>query len=288
MKKENGTALIITLLLLTILTGITVEFAYSVYINTSSLTNWINAQKASLLDKSVQILISKYINEIKKTTFTAHEEINLPFSLYSEQEEEINIRIDDENSKFNINSIIYPNGMINEKAMLSLKRLLQYLEIDPALALKIADWIDPDIEPIIANSEDRAKNTYLWSLEELRLIDGIDEEVFKAIKPFITIYGNGMININSAEVPVLISLSDEMTETLAEKIIYYRENAPFQNKTDIVKVSGLEAIGIRLQDRISVKSFCYRVTTRATVNSVTRIIESVIDTSMNILYWKET
>lgn len=284
MKRESGTALIITLLLLTLLTGIAVEFAYSVYISTSSLTNWINAQKASLFGKSGQGLISNHINETKNIS----DEVNLPLNLYSELGGEINIRIDDENSKFNINSIIYPNGMTNEKAMSSLKRLLQYLEIDPMLALKIADWIDPDTEPRMAGSEDRAKNTYLWSLEELKLIDGIDEDIFKTLKPFITIYGNGMININTAEVPVLVSLSDEMTKTLAEKIIYYREIMPFKNKADIVKVSGLEAIGIRIQDRITVESSCYRIFTKANVNGITRIIESVIDTSMNILYWRET
>ncbi len=288
MKHEHGTALVITLLLLTILTAVVVEFAYSVYINTSSLTNWINAQKASLLGRSGQSLISNYINDIKKLLYTEQVEMNLPFSVDMGYEGNIMISVEDENSKFNINNIIYPNGMTNEKALASLKRLLEYLDIDPSLALMIADWIDPDNVPRVAGSETNAKNTYLWSLEELRLINGLGEEVFKNIRPFITIYSDGMININTAEVPVLVSLSDEMTETLAEKIIYYRESASFENKTDIVRVSGLEAIGIKIQDRITVKSSCFKVTTRATVNGITRVIESTIDASGNILYWKET
>jgi general secretion pathway protein K len=286
-KDERGTALIITLLLLTILTGIAIEFAYSVYINTSSLTNWMNAQKASLLARSGQGIVSHYINQYASDlSGFSHENIALPFSLGNEGS--INVGIEDENSKFNINSIIYSNGMTNEESLSSLRRLLQYLGIDPDIALNIADWIDPDIEPRATGSEDKAKNSYLWSIDELRLIDGIDEGTFRVIKPFITIFGNGMININTAEAPVLISLSDDMTEALAERIIYYRETTSFKNKSDILKVSGLEAIGVIIQNKITVKSTCYKVITRAYVNGVNRVIESTIDTSRNILYWRET
>jgi len=285
--EEKGTVLIVTLLLLTILTGIVIEFAYSVYINTSSLSNWMNAQKASLLARSAQRIISYYINhQSLYSSVPMFEDITLPFTLDSDST--VSVSIEDENSKLNINSIIYPNGTTNEESLSSLKRLLQFLQIDPAIALNIADWIDPDTEPRVTASEDNAKNSYLWSIQELKLINGIDEETFRIIKPFITVYGNGMININTAELPVLVSLSDEMTQDLAERIIYYRESTPFKDKTDILSVSGLEAIGITIQSRITVKGTYYTIVTRANIKGVNRIIESVVDTSRNIYYWKET
>jgi general secretion pathway protein K len=286
MRHEGGTALIVILLLLSILTGIAVEFAYSVYTNTSSLTNWINAQKASLLCRSGQRLVAHYINRYASgLSGTTLQGIALPMSLGDEGS--ISVSIEDENSRLNINSIIYPNGSTNEEALSSLKRLLGYLDIDTDIALNIADWIDPDTEPRLAGSEDRSKNSYLWSIDELRLIDGIDQETFVTIRPYITIYGDGMININTAEVPVLVSLSDEMTEALAERIIHYRETTPFKNRADILKVSGLEAIGITIQGRITVRGDFYMVSVRADVHGVKRIIESIIDTSGTIHYWRE-
>ncbi len=47
--NSSGSALIVTLLLISILTGLVVDFVYDVYIDTSSLSNWSNAQKASLI-----------------------------------------------------------------------------------------------------------------------------------------------------------------------------------------------------------------------------------------------
>lgn len=285
--NERGSALIITLLLVTILISLVTEFAYEVYIGTSALSNWQNAKKASFLARSGLALTSNYIDDLKDHAYTEHKEISLPVKKELVEEGVLNIKVIDENSKFHINSIIYPNGLTNDSALSSLKKLLEYLNIKPSLADYIADWIDPDSEPRIIGSEYEAKNSYLWSIEELKLIKGIDEEVFKTIKPYITVHSSGLININTAELPVLVSLSDNMTETLAKRIIDYRGISPFEDKTHIVRISGLEAIGIQIQDRITVKSSDFRVITSAEVNGITRIIESVMNTSMTIQYWRE-
>lgn len=291
MKKtvnyQRGSALIITLLLVTILISVVTEFAYEVYIGTSASSNWQNTKKASFLARSGLALTSNYIDDLKDHTYTEHKEISLPVKKKLVEEGSLTVKVIDENSKLHINSIIEPNGLTNDPALSSLKKLLGYLNINPTLADYIADWIDPDSEPRIMGSESEAKNSYLWSIEELKLIKGIDEEVFKTIKPYITVHGSGLININTAELPVLVSLSDNMTETLARKIIDYRGISPFEDKTHIFRISGLEAIGIQIQDRITVKSSDFRVITSAEVNGITRIIESVMNTSMTIQYWRE-
>jgi len=283
---QRGSALIITLLLVTILISVVTEFAYEVYIGTSALSNWQDTKKASFLARSGLALTSNYIDDLKNHTYTEHKEISLPVKKKLVEEGSLTIKVIDENSKFHINSVIYPNGLTNENALSSLKKLLKYLNIKSTLADYIADWIDPDSEPRIIGLEYEAKNSYLWSIEELKLIKGIDEEVFKTIKPYITVHGSGLININTAELPVLVSL-DNMTETLAKKIIDYRGISPFEDKTHIVKVSGLEAIGIPIQAKITVKSSDFRVITSAEVNGITRIIESVMNTSKTIQFWRE-
>jgi len=285
--NQKGSALIVTLLLLSILTTLTVEFAYEVYIDTAALSNWTNSQRASIIAKSGQNFISNYLKDINKFSYTFVGEINMPVEKDLGADAALLIKVEDENAKFNINTIINPNGKDNDDALNSLKKLFEYLNIDSNVALAIADYIDPDHEPRLRDSEDEAKNTYLWSVDELKSIHGIDAKIFETIKPYITIYGTGLVNINTAKLPVLVSLNPDMTEELAKKIIDYRETAPFEATNQIVKVSGMETVGQRLMGRITVKSIDFYITTTATVSEITRIIESAMDISGNVKFWRE-
>jgi general secretion pathway protein K len=289
-SNNTGAALIITLLLMTLITGLVVEFVYEVYIGTSSLANWRDAQKASLIAKSGQSITSNYIKGIKELSFTYYDELILPVELDFGPDTKLTVKVEDENAKFNINSIIYENGQDNDKeALPSFKRLLEYLKINPELADLIADWIDPDTIPRIGDSETNAKNSSLWDINEIKYIKGIDDEIFKKVSPYITVYGNRLntpININTAQLPVLISLDKAITEDFAEKIINYRESSPFESKEDIIGLSESNPL-VAIKHRLTVKSSYFRVTARAEVNGTTRVIESVIDTSMNIHLWRE-
>ena len=286
--NQRGSALIITLLLITVLVGLTVDFVYEVYIDTSSFSNWSYAQKASLMARSGQNLSSLFLKEINKVSYTTENGLELPVERDFGPNSFLLIKLEDENSKFNINGIIYQNGLSNTAELLSLKKLLEYLNINPTLGDVIADWIDPDNEPRQGGDESNSKNSFFWSIDELRLIEEIDDETYNKIAPYITIYGNSRINVNTAPLPVLLSMSDDITEELAQRIIDYRNSTPFEDESHIVRVSGLETIGQKLQGKkITVKAETFRVTATAMMNEITRIIESVMNDSMQILYWKE-
>jgi general secretion pathway protein K len=287
-RSQRGSALIITVLIVTILVALVVEFAYEVYIDTSSLSNWTNAQKASLIAKSGQTLSTKYITEINKS-YNTQSEVELPVEKDFGLNTHLTIRIEDENARFNINSILQKDLFTNKTTNLTnLQNLFEYLNINPKLALLIADWIDSDNEHRegLSDSENNARNALLQSIDELKLIPGIDKNTFDKISPFITVYGNNLINVNTAKLPVLMSLHKDMTETLAKRIIDYRDASPFEDKKHVQRVSGMESIGQVI--KIDVKSSDFRITTNATVNEITRIIESVVDnTSMRIQFWRE-
>jgi general secretion pathway protein K len=287
--NNKGSALIITLLLITILTGLVVDFVYEVYIDSSSLSNWGNAQRASLIAKSGQAIASEFIREIKGEKYTDKREVELPVPQDFGTGTNLTVVIEDENSRFNVNSLINDRGEENKDAVISLKNLLEYLNINSNLALSIADWIDPDSEPRLYNSENFAKNDFLWSIDELRLIEGIDKNIFDKISPFmrVSVNSDNQVNINSAQIPVLISLHPDMTETLAKNIIDHRESYPFENTFKVQNVSGMDQIGPSFIGKHTVKASSFRITTRATVNEITRIIESVIDSNSKIQFWRE-
>ena len=267
--------------------ALVVEFAYEVYIDTAALSNWTNAQKASLIAKSGQTLCSNYIDMIPNDN--TQSELEFPVERDLGPNTKLIIKIEDENAKFNINSILSVRPYTQRTPLTNLQKLFEYLNINPKLALVIADWIDPDNEPRpgLTDSENNAKNALLQSIDELKLIPGITKDVFSKISPYITVFGNNKININTAQLPVLRVLRTDMTETLAQRIIDYRETTPFKNESQITQIQGLESIGANLDLYTIATSSSFRVTSSATVNEITRVIESVVDRSKNTQSWRE-
>ena len=68
--------------------------------------------------------------------------------------------------------------------------MLKALNLKADIADRIVDWIDPDAEPRLRDSENSAKNGYLDSIDELLLIPGIDRESYERLVPYVTIYGS--------------------------------------------------------------------------------------------------
>jgi len=288
---NRGMALVITLLVVAILTAVVVEFAYGVYVSTNALHNWQTAQRLSLAAKSATRLGARLITvnaSLYPYTYPGQMEMvqKIPFD---EIDGTILLRIEDENSKFNLNSLVFPNGMVNPIPYDALLRMLKALGFKRDIADRIADWIDTDSEPRLRDSEDSAKNGYLDSIDELLLIPGIDRESYEKLLPYITIYGNGMININGADIPVLMSLSDAITKDMATRVVSYRAATPFSETGNIGNVSGFGSIGMDLQKYITVKGTAFRVLATAQTGNIKRIIESVIDISGGrvVRYWKE-
>ena len=281
-SDDRGSALIITLLLISILVGLVVNFVYDVYIDSSAVSNWSNAQRASYIAKSGQNIAAGFIKQINLYPNTTIREIALPVARDFGSGSTLVVTVEDENSKFNINKIT------DASTFNSLKKLFEYLKINPDIVLIIADWRDPDSDQRLPDSEDLAKNGEFWSIDELKLIEGIDGEVFDKISPYLTATSNWLdwkINLNTAELPVLLSLGENMTETIAERIIEYRADTPFDKLAEVSSIVGQDIWNELSGNKL--KSDVFRILTRATVNDIPRIIESVIDTKSKIYYWRE-
>ena len=102
-----------------------------------------------------------------------------------------------------------------------LQRLLELLELDPAIADAIADWIDPDKEKRDNGAEDSdyegldppyvAANQPLTSVTELHLIKGIDAAVYNKLAPYVCVLPPGTaLNVNTASPVVLAALNENL------------------------------------------------------------------------------
>ena len=299
MGSEKGMALVLTLLIMAMITAMVVEFVYGVYTTNAGLYNWREAQKLSLAAKSGISLTTKIISEnLNRYSYTYPGSVEMPVeNILKGFSGKVVIRVVDENGKFNLNSLIWPNGTTNETAFNSFIRLLKNLNLDENIAYRVADWIDRDLEPRRRDSEEGAKNDYLDSVDELLLVKGIDSQAYDKLSPLVTVYGieqvyNNLININTASRAVIMSLDDNITEALAERVINYRALEPFNGVSDLVRVAGFEGpLGQSLMNKITVKASNFRITSVAEEDRIKRVIECVIvvkGDAFLIGYWQET
>jgi general secretion pathway protein K len=292
LRNQKGIALIVTLLALALITAMVVEFAYGVYTGTNNLYNWRDSQRLSLMARSgVNVsarFLSDWLNTQKYTIGFVEMPIENPFEDFNGI---ITVRIEDENSKFNINSMVSSGGVFNERAYNSFQKLLKILLLDEKIADRVLDWIDPGSEAKLSDSEIGAKNYKLDSVDEILLIHGITRKDYDKLLPYVTAFGsrdNLIINVNGAEKPVLMCMYKNgefpITEEIANNIIKYRESTPFDSFgkfNDLVKT-------IFSANEISFKGADFYIKSVASSGGVKRIIETVLNTDKaNIEYWKE-
>jgi general secretion pathway protein K len=143
-----------------------------------------------------------------------------------------------------------------------LKRFLTQFDLEHEQAEDIInaikDWIDSDNTD--TDEFSRAENTYYQGLdspcdcksapieflEELLLVKGITKELFygtqerPGIANFLSPYGDGVININTADPVVLKALSAEMTDEMVENMLEYRND----KEKDLSAINWNERVGV--------------------------------------------
>jgi general secretion pathway protein K len=143
-------------------------------------------------------------------------------------------RLTDMQGRFNLNNLML-NGQRNVEAYDQFSRLLDILDLDQDIAAKVLDWIDPDQIPELGGAEDgvytskippyRTANTWFTTTTELLAIDGVldpndpDSAVFETLERYVAALPPGqMINVNTAEDPILLSFSTNPGSTDAESL----------------------------------------------------------------------
>jgi len=293
MGEEKGFALVLVLLVVALLVGMVTDFVYTVRHETTALYNWRDLQRLSIEAQTGIKVGEKFLTKaMQRYAFTYPERVDIPVpDVSGDGLDAMLVSVFDENARFNINRLINPNGTDNAQALAGFRRLLTALDIDETVAYLIMDWIDTDIEERVSGSEEGTKNGYFYSMDELKLVRGIDGEIFKKLSPHVTIFGDGLININSADKYVLMSLSDEITEELAKRVVAYRELRPFTKWQDLRLVAGFGTLYTSLAGRITVKGTAFTVIVTAYQDDLRKRIETVMvfsGTAPSYRYWKET
>lgn len=296
--NDKGIALVITLLITAILVAVITEIIYSVHVHTSMTGFYRDSQNASLqAEGGVELAMVgiPFLVAADPLALTREDKSQV----FTEGEGTLIITVEDERGKISLNAIVFSNGETNEVFYDIYANLLYNLGLDVTLADTVADWIDENDEPRAGGAETydyykrlptpyNAKGGPLYTRDEVLLVKGYTPEVYKKLKPFITVYTDGTVNINTAPKEVIMALSEEITESMAEGLIDYRTQTPFTDTAQVRNVVGFDTVGFDMQGRITVENDIYRVFSNAAAGEGRHHVEAVIDTEKDaVLFWRE-
>lgn len=193
-------------------------------------------------------------------------------------------QISDLQGLFNLNNLVTPRGEADEVMVAQFERLLTILEIDPALAGAVVDWLDPDAEPFFpSGAEDdaytrtdpqyRVANGMITTPSELMAINGFDPETYARLAPYVTALPIGTrLNVNTAPAIILESLSDDIDQSTAEALIDQRAGVDFPNVQETFQ--GL--VSEDMLPRLDAVSDHFLLTGEVTIGDTTLRIRSVL------------
>ena len=133
-------------------------------------------------------------------------------------------RLEDLQGRFNLNNLVHADGTTNPDAVKQLERLLAVLEIEPAWAAVMADWIDEDTQPGFPDgAEDSvytgqapahlAANMPVTRASEIMVLPGFGAERYARLRPYVTALPVGVpLNVCTAAGIVLDALSENTRE----------------------------------------------------------------------------
>ena len=153
----------------------------------------------------------------------------------------ISAQMSDLDGRFNLNNLDAACSMPGVDWKQKFGALLTALKLDPKLTDDVAAWM-ATVAPASAAGDAfylgqdppyRAAHRDFIHVSELRLIRGVDGDVYAALAPHVAALPScTTININTASVPVLMTLLPSMSAEMAQPI-WQQGHAHFENPADV-------------------------------------------------------
>ncbi len=218
----------------------------------------------------------------------------------------LEVRIDDEDGKLNLNTLLAAAGdkdVVNRQVEERLRKLITRLGGRPEVVDSLIDWMDRDDkvygdqgaeESYYRERGQTVKNGPLDSLDELLRIRGFDRDLLvdRRLLDYVTVAPtDGKLNVNTAPAELLLDLHPDLREGLVEEIVRRRDEKDFTSMNDLKGVIGLaDPLAARLDPLVKVNSFFFTIRAKYTAGNVVKQVESLVrrDGGMvTILSWRE-
>lgn len=318
-KNERGFALILTILVISLIVALTLQFNRTMRSDLYSAANLKDGVRLTSIARSgfvfsLAVLLKDALeNDFDTLSEAWADSASLSSALTSLFDAgNLDVRIIDHSGRININQLIDQNGNFNPEQENILTRFLnsEQFGLDPEdvsnIIDAIKDWLDPDDEVTRFGAEDSyyaakerpysCKNSKLDFLEELLFVRGITRELFygtkdnPGISAYLTTHGDGKMNINTAHPVVLRNLSDQIDQEMVENMVEYRadEKNDLKDVKWYNKVPGMSDIAID-SGLVTTASTNFEIIAEGIKDSLRKIITAMVerkDGKFRILSWK--
>jgi len=313
-KGQRGVALVLTLLILTILVVTGLEFNRAIRVEASLAGNFRDLTQASYIAQS-GVEIARVLIQEDDPTYDGPDERWAQFEFLSYLSHQLftDGYFTGQIAKFNPNGLITRYGNVDPKKRDQLERLLVLLRHDPGVIDAILDWLDPDEQRRTLGAEREyymllkppyaPKNGPLDSLGEMLLIKGVSPAIFygtddkEGLRNYLTVYPgldprtniDPKININTASLPVLMSLSPKVDQAMAQAVLDYRRFQPFRRLENLRSIPGWGEIYPAISSEITVYSNYFSVEITGVYHDARALVRTVVKREgrqTRILFWK--
>lgn len=260
-KRECGAVLMTTILMMAIMAVITIAIIDDIRL---SITRAANVQAGEQMDwfgRGAESFARNWLSGLLDSQQSALSGMILADQSIGFRIEggTMTLQIEDARNCFNLNYLA--SGQTVDVSRQQFSVLLQYMQFDelrvPELAASIQDWVDENSDASPGGAEDytytvldppyRAANTMMVDITELREINGVTEDIYQWLKPYVCAYkeeGFNVINANTLrmdQAPLLaVVLGGENALLAAQQIIADRPDAGYANGGEIWANPALE------------------------------------------------
>ncbi|MGM0412990.1 MAG: type II secretion system minor pseudopilin GspK [Pseudomonadota bacterium] len=244
MADQRGVALITALLITAVVAILATSMSSRFSIDLRRTGNILERQQAGLLAEGAEAFAGRVLMQDAEQTEIDHTEEDWarPLPPMDVAGGTVSGRIRDAQGRFNLNNLTSPDGAPSDGDIAYFRRLLEYLELDPAIADAAVDWMDRDDRPQPrGGAEDnyytgleqpyRTAGRAFFSASELRLVRGVDAEAWQALEPLVVaLPERTTVNLNTAESDLLAAIAPTVGEGGAEELVAAREEEPFPER----------------------------------------------------------
>jgi general secretion pathway protein K len=289
-RSTRGAALILVLLVIALLMMLVLEFDRSVRLEHRAAGNYRDGTAAFYLARA-GLAEGRALLAADLLAGSTSDNLTEAWALPGETPlgaGVMRVSIIDEERFFPINSLV-SNNVVNVDRVAQFQRLLRELQIDDRLADAVIDWIDQNDTTLPDGAESdyyallptpyHAHNGPIDSLEELRLIKGVTDDIYSRLVPHLTaLQSNNIytINLNTADPIVLGALDQDLTTDLANRLIAER---PIESLKEVGAILGNEDVASRLLSTTSVTSNFFTIEAEGIVNGISKVITLQLDRS---------
>ncbi|MGE0368196.1 MAG: general secretion pathway protein GspK [Candidatus Dadabacteria bacterium] len=304
--SEKGIVLVIVIIVIAILMILVTDLIYFTQIDSEISMNTRDEVKARYIAKSgVQVAAGAFSAQALEELSAMMGSVGgsagrddglwaLSVPYFPVGQGSVSITITDERSKINLNSLVSTDSnIVDQQVLAELRELFRLLGVDTSKSERflssLVNWLDVPKEGTVNDQDSaganadfyaglqpayRIKDGPLDTVEEIRMVDGMDDEFYNTVKDYVTVYPiDKKINFSTASRVVMVAalkaatvpaipgqgsdldpIDDSTAEQIVDEIIEARKNDPIVDSKkvrDIVRdvdptsqiIAGLVGLG---------------------------------------------